>query len=74
MSAMSSCDFFAELVDLPRLSQVVKEGFLVWVALELLNQPFDFVFAICVLLLDYGNGYAKDSVVHGVVPSSPGTL
>ena len=38
--------FLAELFDLLRLVQVLKEGFLVRVALELLNQLLDLVFAM----------------------------
>ena len=38
--------FLAELIDLLRLVQVLKEGFLVRVALELLNQLLDLVFAM----------------------------
>ena len=35
--------FFTELVDLLRLAQVLKEGFLVLVVLELLDQLLDLV-------------------------------
>ena len=44
--------FFAELVDLLRLAQVLKKWFLVLVDLKLLDQHFDLVLACCVLLLD----------------------
>ena len=40
--------FFAELVDLLRLN----EWFLMFVVLELLDQPFDFVLACCILRFD----------------------
>ena len=43
--------FFAELVDLLRLAQVLKEGFLVLMALELFDQLLDLVLAICILLV-----------------------
>ena len=43
------------------------------VALELLDQLLDLVFAICILLFDCRKGYARDSVVNGVVTSFPGT-
>ena len=43
---------FAELVDLLRLSQVLKEWFLMLVVLELLEQLLDLVLACCILLLD----------------------
>ena len=46
--------FLAEVVDLQRLFQLLKEGFLVRVAVELLNQLFDLFFAICILLFDCG--------------------
>ena len=66
--------FFAELVDLLRLAQVLKESFLVLVALELFDQLLDLILAICILLLDCRKGYAKNPVVNGVVPGFPGTL
>ena len=66
--------FFAELVDLLRLPQVLKETFLVRVALELFNQLLDLVFAICILLFDRRKGYDRNSVVNGAVPGFPGTL
>ena len=37
--------FFAEFVDLLRLAQVLKEGFLMLVVLELLDQLLDLVFS-----------------------------
>ena len=45
--------FFAELVDLLRLSQVLNERFFILVVLELFDQPLDFVLAYCILLLDW---------------------
>ena len=45
--------FSAELVDLVRLAEVLKEGFLMFVVLELLDQLLDLVLACCILLLDY---------------------
>ena len=42
--------FFAELVDLLRLAQVLKEGFLVLVVLELFDQLLDLVLTSCILL------------------------
>ena len=59
--------FFAELVDLLRLAQVLKEGFFMFVALELLDQLLDLVFTICILLFDCRKWYAKNSVVNGDV-------
>ena len=44
--------FSAELEDLLRLAQVLKEGFLLFVVLELLDQLLDLVLAYCILLLD----------------------
>ena len=64
---------FAELVDLLRLVQVLQERFLMRVALELLNQPFDFVFA-SVLLSDCRKEYARYSAVKVVVRGFPGAL
>ena len=66
--------FFPELVDLLRLAQVLKERFLVLVVLELLDQNFDLVFTCCILLFDCRKGYARNSVVKGVVPSFAVTL
>ena len=63
--------FFAELVDLLRLAQVLKEGFLVLVVLELLDQLLDFVLAYCILLLDCRKRNSSYSVIHGVATSSP---
>ena len=45
--------FSAELVDLVRLAEVLKEGFLKFVVLELLDQLLDLVLECCILLLDY---------------------
>ena len=50
---------FSELVDLLRLAQVLKEGFLMFVVLELLDQLFDFVLACCILLLDCRKRYSR---------------
>ena len=48
--------FFAELVDLLRLAQVLKEGFLVLVVPELFAQLLDLVLAICILLFNCRKG------------------
>ena len=61
--------FFAELVDLQRLAQVLKEGFLVLVVLKLFDQLLDLVLEICILLFEDRKTYAKNSVINGVVPS-----
>ena len=66
--------FFAQLVDLLRLAQILKEGFFVRVVLELLDQLFDFVFTICILLLNCKKRYTRNSVIHGVAPGFPGTF
>ena len=66
--------FFAELVDLLRLAQVLKEGFLVLVVLELFDQLLDLVLAVCILVFNCRKWYARNSVVNGVVPSFPVTL
>ena len=52
MSASNSLRLFAELVDLLRLAQVLKEGFLVLLVLRLLDQLLDLVFTGCILLLE----------------------
>ena len=44
--------FFAELVDLLRLTHVLKEGFPLLVVLKLLDQLLDLVFTCSILLLD----------------------
>ena len=44
--------FFAELVDRLLLAQVLKEWFLMFVVLELLDQLLDLVLECCILLLD----------------------
>ena len=54
--------FFAELVDLIRLSQILNERILILVVLEL-DQPLDFVFACCILRLDCRKRYSSYSVV-----------
>ena len=59
--------FFAELVDLLRLAQVLKESFLMFVVLELLDQLLDLVLACCILLLDCKKRHSRFSVIHGVV-------
>ena len=56
--------FSAELVDLLRLAQVLKEGFLMCLVLELLDQSFDLVLACCILLLDCRKRYSRYSVIH----------
>ena len=66
--------FFAELVDLERLAQVLNEGFLMLVVLELLDQLLDFVVACCILLLDCRKRYSINSVFHGVVTGFPDDL
>ena len=66
--------FLAEIVEVFRLLEVLKEGFLVRLVLELLNQLLDFVFAICILFFNYRTKYTKNSVIHGVVPCLTGTL
>ena len=38
-----------------------------FVVLELLDQPFDFVLACCILRLDCRKRYSRYSVIHGVV-------
>ena len=55
---------FAELVDLLRLSQVLKEGFLMLVVFELLEQLLDLVLAFCILLLDCRKRCSRYCVVH----------
>ena len=59
--------FFAELVDLLRLARVLNESFFMFVVLELLDQPLDFVLAYCMLRLDCRKRYSRYSVIHGVV-------
>ena len=49
---------FAELVNLLRLAQVLKEGFLVLVVLELLDQLLDLVVTCCILLFNCRKWYA----------------
>ena len=49
---------FAELVDLLRLSQVLKGRFFMFVVLELLDQLLDLVLACCILLLDCSRYFA----------------
>ena len=64
--------FFAELVDLLCLASVLKEVFFVLVLLELLDQLLDLVLTCCSTV---ENGwYARDSVIHNVVPAFPVTL
>ena len=58
--------FLAELVDLHRLLGVLKEGFFVRVVLELLDQPFDFVFTMWILLFNCRKRYTRNSAIHGV--------
>ena len=59
--------FFAELVDLLRLSQVLNKRILILMALELVDQPLDFVLAYCVLRLDCRKRYSSYSVVCSAV-------
>ena len=59
--------FFDELVDLLRQSQILNERILILVVLELLDQPFDFVLAYCILRVDCRKRYSSCSVVHGAV-------
>ena len=67
--------FFAELVDLLRLAQVLKEGFLVLVALELFDQLLDLVLAMLYPAARLSeSGIAKNYVVNSVVRSFPVTL
>ena len=66
--------FFAELVDPLRMAQVLKEGFLARVVLELLDQHLDLVFTCCILLFYCRKWYAKSSVVNGIVRSFSVTL
>ena len=65
---------FAKLVDLMRLAQVLKEGFLMLVVLALFDQLLDLVLAMCILLCDCRKEYARNYVVNGVVPGFPVTL
>ena len=66
--------FFAQLVDLLRLAQVLMEWFLMFVVLELLDQLLDVVLACCILLLDCRKRYSRSSVIHGVFTSFTVTL
>ena len=66
--------FFAKLVDLLRLAQILKEWFLMFVVLELLEKLLDFVLAYCVLLLDCRKRCSRFSAIHGVVTSFPETF
>ena len=66
--------FSAEFVDLLRLAQVHKEGFLVLVALELLDQFLDLVLTCCIQLLDCRKRYSRYSVIHDVAASFTITL
>ena len=74
ISAIKSFDSLAELVDLLRLAQILKNGFFVLVALELFDQLLDLVLATCILLFNCRKCHAKNSVVNGVVPGFPVTL
>ena len=58
--------FFAELVDLLRLAQVLKEGFLVLLVLELLDQLLVFVLAVLFWCSTAETG-TRYSMIHGVV-------
>ena len=66
--------FSAELVDLLRLAQFLKEGSLMFVGLELLDQLLHLVLACCILLLDCRKRYSRSSVTHGVVTDFPVTF
>ena len=46
----------------------------IFVVLELLDQPLDFVLACCILRLDCRERYSSYSVVHGAVTSFPRTF
>ena len=63
--------FLAELVDLLRLLEVLREGFFVRVVLELLDQLFDFVMTMCILLFNCRKRYIRNSVIHGVATGFP---
>ena len=63
--------FFSELVDLLRLAQVLKAGFLVLVVLELFNQLLDLVFGNVYPAFRLSKGYARNSVVNSVVRGFP---
>ena len=71
MSASKSFDSVREVVDLPRLAQVLKEGFIVLVVLRHFDQLLDFVFMCCILLFDCRKRYSRNSVIHDVATSSP---
>ena len=64
--------FLAELVDFLRVVEVLKEGFFVRVVLELLDQMFEFVFTMCILLFNCRKRYTRNSLIHGVAPGFPG--
>ena len=64
--------FFAELVDFLRQTQILKEGFLVVVGLELLDQLLDLVITCSILLFDCRKRYSGNSVVHGVATGFKG--
>ena len=66
--------FFAELVNLLRLAQVLKEGFIMLVVLELLDQPLDLVLAYRILRLDCRKRYFRYFVVQDVVKDFPVTF
>ena len=65
---------FSEFINFVNFIQVLQERLLVRVALELLNQLFDCVSAIRVLLFDFRLEYAGYSVVNVDAPGFPGTL
>ena len=56
--------FLAELVDLLRLLEILKEGLFVRVVLELLDQLFDFVITMCILLFNCRKTYTKNCAIH----------
>ena len=55
--------FLAELVDLLRLLEVLDEGFFVRVVPELLDQLFDFVLAMCILLYNCRKKYTSRMIL-----------
>ena len=67
ISVLFCSRFFAELVNLLRLSQILNKRIFILVVLELFDQPLDFVLAYCVLRLDCRKRYSSNSVIHGAV-------
>ena len=56
--------FFAELVDLLRLFQILNNRWFNLLVLELLDQPLDTVLAYCILRLDCRKRYSGCSVLQ----------